>query len=174
MSPPQVLSPIEICLILKAVPLFRTLLLWCYSFCWQLCVLCLLSRKCVIRTMFVVLVTGQKQSLLMLLSTLASPEPDSPLHHIKYSISESSSDSTNSYVLAHDVVPLPSISRLPGAYLGIGYYSCVSDGAAESVDNGKHSELVITRKNDIKLYPLLPNCFVDEDVHVDCLSGRIK
>ena len=43
MSPPQVPSPIKICLILKAVPLFRTLLLCCYSYCWQLCVLCSLS-----------------------------------------------------------------------------------------------------------------------------------
>ena len=100
------------------------------------------------------------------------PQPDPPLHHIKYSISESSSDSTNSHVLAHDVVPLPSISCVPGTYVGIGYYSCVSDGTEESVVEGKHSELVITRKNDIKLNPLLLNCFVDEDVRVDCLSGR--
>ena len=99
------------------------------------------------------------------------PEPDPPLHHIKYSIPESSSDSTNSHVLAHDV-PLPSISRVPGAYVGIGYCSCTSDGTAESVDKGKLSELVITRKTDIKLNPLLPNGFIDEDVRMDCLSGR--
>ena len=98
------------------------------------------------------------------------PEPDPPLHHIKYSIPES--DSTNSHILDHDVVPLPSISRLPGAYVGIGYCSCTSDGTAESVDKGKLSELVITRKTDIKLNPLLPNGFIDEDVRMDCLSGR--
>ena len=36
------------------------------------------------------------------------------------------------HILAHDIVPLPSILHLPGAYVGIGYCSCTSDGTAET------------------------------------------
>ena len=49
-------------------------------------------------------------------SMLANPPLHAQYHHI----------------LAHDIVPLPSILHLPGAYVGIGYCSCTSDGTAET------------------------------------------